>query len=218
MLINFGERSVPTIQARARWRPAGGPSVDLRAQHGPLMATSQVLAHRVTRSEVRATAELPLSSAFRLRGMGRAAALDDSSGTNYRTSVGGGVAFAVAPAGDVSINAHQIRFARPSSAGYFAPRFAQIVEAATYLEIEAGSSLLLAFDAGLGVQRSAEFGAAPGPWGRAMRLYSLVAVRLAPARELRFELEAEDSPLAHEAATGAGWRYAAGSLSLRWGF
>jgi len=218
MLLNFGGRSVPTIQARARWRPAGGPSVDLRAQHGPLVATSQMLAHRVTRSEVRATAELPLSPSFRLRGMGRAAALDDSSGTNYRTSVGGGVAFAVMPAGDVSINAHQIRFARPSSAGYFAPRFAQIIEAASYVEFEAGSSLLLAFDAGLGVQRSAAFGAQPGAWGRALRLYSLVSVRLAPARDLRFELEAEDSPLANEAATGAGWRYLAGTMSVRWGF
>jgi hypothetical protein len=215
MVLSLGERGMAMAQLRARWRPANGPSVDLRAQHGPLTATPQVLAQRVTRSEIRAVMELPLAPPLRLRGMGRAAAFDDSTSLNYRTSIGAGVAFGVRP-GDVSLNAHEIRFTRPSSAGYFAPRFAQIVEAATYLELETGP-FLMAFDGGLGLQRSAEFGAQPSAWGRALRLYSLVSWRLAPARDLRLEVEAEDSPLANDAATGAGWRYLAGTLSLRWG-
>ena len=60
--------------------------------------------------------------------------------------------------------------------------------------------------------------AAPlGPWGRALRLYALIAVPIAPGRELRLELEGEDSAVATEVATAAAWRYGSALLSVRWG-
>jgi len=65
------------------------------------------------------------------------------------------------------------------------------------------------------VQRVAQQGAAIGPWRSALRLYSLIAVPLAPGRELRFELDSDDSGVAAESATTAQWRYVAMQLSLR---
>jgi len=57
-----------------------------------------------------------------------------------------------------------------------------------------------------------------GPWRRALSLYSLMVLPLAPGRDLKVELDLEDSPIASEGATpgGAQWRYASAAVSLRW--
>jgi len=207
---------IPTGQLRARWRaPARGPALDLRADRSVIDASPLLVANRVVRTELRGIVELPIAGRLRLRGLGRAAALSDSAARNHRTGVGGVVAFAATPSVEVSGQVHQVRYAHSSSAGYFAPRLAQVVEAGTYVEVETGSALL-AFDAGAGVQRVARHGARVGPWRRALRLYALIAVPLAPGRDLRLELEGEDSQIASEAATSGQWRYGSAMLSLRW--
>ena len=208
--------TVPTGRIRARWRaPAGGPALDLRAERRVIDASPLLVANRVVRSELRGIVELPVAGGLKLRGLGRVAALSDSAEVNHRTSVGGVVAFAATPSVEVSGQVHQVRFAHSSSAGYFAPRFAQVVEAGTYVEFETGS-VLCAFDAGAGVQRVARHGARVGPWRRAFRLYGLVAVALSPGLDLRLELEGEDSQIASETVTSGQWRYGSTMLSLRW--
>jgi len=207
---------IPTGQLRARWRaPARGLALDLRAERTVIDASPLLLANRVVRTELRGMVELPIAGWLKLRGLGRAAALSDSAEVNHRTGVGAVVAFAATPSVEVSGQVHQVRFAHSSSAGYFAPRFAQVVEAGTYVEFETGS-VLCAFDAGAGVQRVARHGARVGPWRRALRLHALIAVPLAPGRDLRLELEGEDSQIASAAATSGQWRYGSAMLSLRW--
>lgn len=213
-----GARStvIPTIQLRARWRaPAQGPIVDLRVDRILIDASPLLVANRVVRTELRGMIQLPITGGLKLRALGRAAALSGSSDINHRTSVGGVLAFAATPAVELSGQVHQVRFDHPSSVGYFAPRLGQVVETGTYIEIETGS-VLLAIDAGAGVQRVALHGAPVGPWTRAFRLYTLFTVPLAPGRDLRFELESEDSQIATEAATSGRWRYGSVLLSLRW--
>lgn len=212
-----GARStvIPTIQLRARWRPVQGPVVDLRAERILIDASPLLVANRVVRTELRGVIQLPVAGGLKVRALGRAAALSDSSDVNHRTSVGGVVAFAATPAVELSGQVHQVRFDHPSAAGYFAPRLAQVVEAGTYIEIETGS-VLLAIDAGAGAQRVALHGAQLGPWTRAFRLYTLFTLPLAPGRDLRFELDSEDSQIATEGATSGQWRYGSVLLSLRW--
>ncbi|HYK82289.1 MAG TPA: tetratricopeptide repeat protein [Gemmatimonadales bacterium] len=206
----------PTGQLRVRWRaPAAGPAIDLRAQRSPLDATPLLVANRVVRSEVGAIVDLPLANALRLRAIGRTAALSDSAERNHRTTLGGVVAVAATSAVELSAQFHEIGYAHPSTAGYFAPRQAQVVEAGSYVEVETPQSVLLAFDLGAGVQRVALQGGAFGAWTRALRLYALVVAPLAPGRDLHFELDAEDSPIAETATTGQ-WQYVAATLSLRW--
>jgi len=139
---------------------------------------------------------------------------------NHRTTFAGVAAVAVTPILEVSGQIHEIRYSRPSSAGYFAPRLVQIAQAGSYIELETARSIVLAFDLGVGVQRvAARQGAAVGPWRHALRLYSLIAVPLAPGRELRFELDSDDSgvatEVATESATTAQWRYVSMQVSLR---
>jgi hypothetical protein len=55
-----------------------------------------------------------------------------------------------------------------------------------------------------------------GPWGRALRLYALIATPIAPGRELRLELDGEDSAVAADVATAARWRYGSAAVSVRW--
>jgi Flp pilus assembly protein TadD len=208
---------IPTGQVRARWRaPAAGPTIDLRVQRSVLAASPVLVANQVVRTEVRTMVELPVVRSLRLRGIGRTAALSDSADVNRRTTVSGVVALAAMPAVEVSGQFHETRYARPSAAGYFAPRLAQVLEAGTYMEFETSASVLFALDIGAGVNRVAAHGLAAGPWRRALRLYALIVVPLAPGREVRFELEGEDSALASEAATAAEWRYGSASLALRW--
>ena len=226
----------PTGQLRARWRaPEAGPAVDLRVQHSVFDASPRLVANRVTRTDFRGIFELPLAPALKLRGIGRTTALSDPTEQNHRTALGGVVAFAATPSVELSAQVHEIRYDHADTVGYFAPRRAQVVQAASYLEFETAGSALLAFDIGVGVQRVADWnspgGPAPpfagpptvgspamGPWRRALSLYSLMVLPLAPGRDLKVELDLEDSPIASEGATpgGAQWRYASAAVSLRW--
>jgi hypothetical protein len=208
---------IPTGQFRARWRAARArAAVDLRVQRNVLDATPLLVTGHVVRTEVGGVIELPIARSLSIRGIGRLAALSDSVEVNHRTMVGGALAAALTPAIQVSGQVHQMGYAHPSEAGYFAPRLAQVAEVGSYFEVETPGSVLLACDLGVGVQRVAEQGAPVGPWRRAFRLYALVSVPLAPGRELRLELDGEDSPVAHDAATTAQWRYASAGLTLRW--
>ncbi len=211
--------TIPTGQLRARWRvPGAGPIVDLRGRRDVLDATPLLAANRVLRTELGATVELPIARVFRLRGISRTMALSDSAEVNHRTTLVGMLAVPVTPSVEVSAQFHTIRFAHPTTAGYFAPRLVQVAQAGSYLEFETAQGLLMVFDIGAGVQRVAEQGAAIGPWGRALRLYSLIVVPLAVGRDLRLEFDGEQSAFANELATagGAQWRYASAALSLRW--
>ena len=216
----FAGRSATVLatgQLRARWRvPGAGPIVDLRARRDVVDATPLLAANRVLRTELGATVELPVARVFKLRGIGRTVALTDSAEVNHRTMLAGMVAVPVTPSVEVSAQFHTIRFAHPTIAGYFAPRLVQVAQAGSYLEFETANGILMVFDVGAGVQRVAEQGAAIGPWGRALRLYSLVVVPLAVGRDLRFEFDGEQSAFANEVATTAQWRYVSATLSLRW--
>ncbi len=194
---------LPTGQLQARWRvPGGGPILDFRARRDLLDATPLLAANRVLRTELGASVELPVARVFKLRAIGRSVALSDSAEVNHRTTLAGMVALPVMPSVELSAQFHTIRFAHPTTAGYFAPRLVQIAQAGSYLEFETADGILMVFDIGAGVQRVAEQGAAIGPWGRALRLYSLIVVPLAVGRDLRLEIDSEQSAFANEVATG----------------
>jgi tetratricopeptide (TPR) repeat protein len=212
--------TTPTGQLRARWRPLpAGPALDLRLQRNVLDASPQLVTNRVTRSEFRGTLELPLARVLKLRGIARAAALSDPVETNHRMALGGVVALIAAPSVELSARFNQIRYDRPDTVGYFAPRLAQVVQAGSYLEFETPRGALFSFDVGAGVQRVAKFSAGLGPWQRALSLYSSIVLPLAPGggRDLKIDLGLEDYAAGNEAATSAGsWRYISVATSLQW--
>lgn len=211
--------STATGQFRARWRPLPlGPALDLRLQRNVLDASPQLVTNRVMRSEFRGTLELPVARVVKLRGIARAASLSDPVETNHRMALGGVVAFAAAPSVELSARFNQIRYDHPDTVGYFAPRLAQVVQAGSYLEFETPQGALFSFDVGAGVQRVAKFSAGLGPWQRALGLYSLIVLPLAPGRDLRLELNLEDYSAGNEAATSAAgsWRYVSAATSLQW--
>ena len=208
---------VPTGRLRARWRSSHGAAVDVRAQRGVLAASPLLVDNRLVRTEVRTVVEIPVTRALKLRGLGRTAVLSDTADVNHRTELGLVLALPLSPAIELSGQVHQLRYSHASTAGYFAPRLRQVVEAGSYMELETASGWLLALDVGAGAQRVAEFGGQPGPWTRSLRGYALITAPLAPGRALQLELEGEDSMVAREAATTAGaWRYGSAALSLRW--
>jgi len=208
---------VPTGRLRTRWRSSHGAAVDVRAQRGVLAASPLLVDNRVVRTEVRTVVEIPVTRALKLRGLGRTAVLSDTADVNHRTELGLVLALPLSPAIELSGQVHQLRYSHASTAGYFAPRLGQVVEAGSYVELESPGGWLLAIDVGAGAQRVAEFGGQPGPWTRSLRGYAFITAPLAPGRALQLELEGEDSPIAREAATTAGaWRYGSAALSLRW--
>ena len=209
---------VPTGRLRARWRSsAHGAAVDVRAQRGVLAASPLLVDNRLVRTEVRTVVEIPVTRALKLRGLGRTAVLSDRADVNHRTELGLVLALPLSPAIELSGQVHQLRYSHASTAGYFAPRLGQVVEAGSYVELESPGGWLLALDVGAGAQRVAEFGGQPGPWTRSLRGYAFITAPLAPGRALQLELEGEDSMVAREAATTVGaWRYGSAVLSLRW--
>ncbi len=205
-------------QVRARWRPPSGGNglaLDVRVRRGILDGTPQLVANRVARSEFGGVLNVPLAGVLRIRGIGRAAVLRDSLESNWRTMLGGAVVLAVLPGGEVSGQYSELRHAHASTAGYFAPRLVQVIQAGAYLEVETARALTLALDVGAGVGRVAAQGAPLGTWRPALRGYAMLGLPLAGRTQLWLEVEAEDSPGAGEVATSPSWRYLSTALSLR---
>jgi len=236
---------VATGQVRARWHaPASRLGLDVRADRAVVDASPLLVANHVIRTQYSALLSAPLAGPLTLRGIGKTATLSDSFEVNHKTTLSGVLAVAVTPTLELSAQFHQIHYDTASASGYFAPWGLQVAEAGTYFEIETPRSLVLAVDAGAGVQRVAQqqatqapggpspggpppFGQPPqagqqshvyGPWTAAFRLYAVLDVPLAPGRAFRLEFDSEDSQLATTAATSGQWRYGSVIASLRWAF
>ena len=212
-----GSWSAMAASARVRLRaPGTGPSLDFRLDRAPVGFNPQLIRNHVERSEARATLELPLS-ALRLRGVGRFGQLTSAGeGSNSRTSVEGALAL---PLGmwQPSLQYRRTGFARPSLAGYFAPRLAETLEAGTYLESGDDGLLTMSADLGAGMQRVTPHGAVTGAWSRVWRAWGQAALALGPGRSWFVEIEAYDAPFALEgAATDGSWRFLSVTSGLRW--
>jgi hypothetical protein len=113
---------------------------------------------------------------------------------------------------------HRLTYRDPTTAGYFAPRLGETVEAAAYVEAGDAHPFTVALDLGAGTQRLAGQGAAIGAWRRALRFYGYLTARLGPASQLRLEVEAYDAAISPEGVStvATGWRYGSAALGLRW--
>ena len=203
--------------ARVRLRaPAHGPSLDFRLDRAPVGFNPQLVQNHVERAEARATIEFPLS-VLRVRGIGRVGQLTASGeGANSRTSVEGAL---LLPLGtwQPSVQYRRAGFARPSLAGYFAPRLAETMEAGAYLESADDGLLTMSADVGAGMQRITPHGAAAGSWSHVWRVWGQAALALGPGRAWFVEIEAYDAPFSLEgAATDGSWRFLSFTSGLRW--
>lgn len=208
---------IPTGQVRVRWRaPASRLGVDLSADRSLVDASPLLVTNRVVRTQYGGSLSLPLVGPFTLRGIGKMATLRDSFEVNHKSTLTGVMAVAVSPTVELSAQVHQIHYDHPSVSGYFAPWQVQVAEAGMYAELETSGALVFAIDAGAGVQRVALQRPRFGSWTPALRLYAMLDAPLAPGRDLRLELESEDSQVAPVAATSGQWRYGSVVASLRW--
>jgi Flp pilus assembly protein TadD len=209
-----------TVHAMARLRartPADGPSMDLRLERAPLGFNPDLVTNEVTRSEARATFEVPVGP-LRARGSGRVGRIEAlGESPNGRLTIEGGLVW---PLGTRVLPSAQFRvsgFDRASAAGYFAPRLAQTLEAGAYLEAGEDGPVSLAADLGAGLQRITEHGASTGGWTRVWRAWAQGSVALGPSRAWSVEVEAYDSPFALDGASASGsWRFLSVSTGLRW--
>ena len=218
-----GDESREAIwQARLRWRPEHGPALDLRARREPIASTPQLFGTPVVLTEARATVELPLMSVLSVRGMTRLGRLRDPADVNERTTWSAGP---VLRFGAVELNGSyaRTRYARPSSAGYFAPRSIEAVDASVYLEHYGWWPLTVALDVGGGMERITAHATVPpranvpGEWERALHAWSQVSWAFAARSELRLELDAYDTRVGEVVAVApAGWRSGSVALSLSW--
>jgi hypothetical protein len=207
--------SRPMFAARVAVRaPGTGARGEARLEGGALAASPELLANRVRRTEGALKLDVPLGG-LRLRGAGRAAALDAGVERNVRTLLSGGVAAPVREGVELIGMYHRLRYSDSTSAGYFAPRLSEGLEAGSYAEISAGN-WLVALDLAAGAQRAALRRQVMGDWTPSFRFWALAQVTLAPGRDLRFEVEAYDTQLAPVAATTSSWRYLSGTIGLRW--
>lgn len=208
---------IPTGQFRARWHaPASRLGLDLRGDRRVIDASPLLVANRVVRGELSGLFSVPVVGPLTLRGIAKAASLSDSLETNHKTTLTGLLAVAVTPSVELSAQFHQLHYDHASVSGYFAPWQLQVAEVGTYFEIETPGSVVLAVDAGAGVQRVAQQRVLFGPWTSAFRLYAMLDAPLAPGRVFRLEIESEDSQVATAAATSGQWRYGSVIASLRW--
>jgi len=204
-------------RVRARTSPAG-PSLDLRAERGPVGFSSLLIANRVLRSEGRVTLDIPLS-VLRLRGTGWLGQFEAmSEPANSRAGAEVAVVGSLG-SGRVqpSVNYRLGGYQRPSTAGYFAPQRAETVEGGLYVEGSEDETWSLAADLGGGKQRVTEHGGAPGPWSTVWRAWASAAFAIGPSRSWFLEVEAYDAPFSLESAVTAGsWRFLSVSSGIRW--
>lgn len=203
----------PTLQARMRWRPQHGPALELRARHEPLTATPELLALPVVLSEARAVVELPLAGPLYARGVGRYGRLRDDVNTNTRLMWGAGPVIRLGPAFELNALVGRSSYAEPSASRYFAPERVDLIDAGFYWERE-GDALVLALDAGGGIERITRFHEPAGDWARALRLWSQATWWLTPAAALRVEAEAYDTRAGEVVVAEGAWRWASLGASV----
>jgi hypothetical protein len=142
------------------------------------------------------------------------------SDTHQNTRFGYGGALAIRLTSDLELSGQYraLAYRHPTKAGYFAPELLQTLELAPYLEYSRFWPFMLTLDLGLGVQRATPHGRAAFSWGRAFRLWALVAWNFQPGRQLALEVESYETITPGEALIpDYGWRSSAVVLSLRWG-
>lgn len=201
---------------RARAAGSNGPSLDLRAERAPLAFSPLLVVNQVTRSEARATVEVPLAR-MRLRGSGRVGQFETpGEPANGRLVAEGAL---LLPSGGVqpSIQYRVIGFQRASAVGYYAPRRAETAEAGLYFESGDEGRLTFAADLGAGAQRVMDHGGGEGDWSPALRGWGQVTLAVGPSRFWYVEMEAYDAAFAPEAVATAGyWRSLSVASGLRW--
>lgn len=210
--------TTPGADLRLRWRSLpNGPVWELRTQHLAFGSAPLLIANHVTRSDARATLEIPLGP-LRLRGNARAGVVRAiGEAANRRLDAGAALAVPLGSAGDISAHYQSVTYARASAAGYFAPRLAETIEGGTYLDLSAASPFTFSADLGAGAQRTARQGEGVGVWKPAFRAWTYSAITLAPGRALWMEIEAYDAPFAPLGVSAApSWRYISVSSGLRW--
>jgi hypothetical protein len=219
----------------------------VRAQYGALTLSPVLMANDVRRSEVSAQVSLPagpvilrgigrigaltanavatadtgvgmgLRGRGGLGGAGGAVGAQPAAAPNWRVLVGGAIAVPLGAAVQLSADVQRLSYADSSSAGYFAPQLAELIEAGSYIYLTPLPPWELELDVGVGAQREADQGASLGVWRRALRLYAYSALELVPGSDLTLEIESYDAPLATAAATtSASWRWASARLGVRW--
>jgi hypothetical protein len=171
----------------------------------------------VERSEIGGEGELRILGPFAARALLRGASIRSALDANSRATIGGRLVVSTAFLGELGAGLQQLTYAHASTAGYFAPQWTRTAEVGLYRELEAERGTTLAIDLGAGAQRVAEWGATPSNWSPAFRGWAALGVPIAPGRELRVEVESYDAKIGSEIATASSrWRYASGSISLRW--
>ena len=193
--------------------------MEIRAQHQPLAAAPLLITNHVTRSDARATLELPVGP-LRVRGSTRAGVVRSiGEPSNRRLDAAAALVAPLGSSAELSARYQAVSYARASTAGYFAPRIAETVEAGTYLDLAADGPLTLSADLGAGVQRTALQGEQVGMWKAALRAWAHSSIILGPSRSLWVEVEAYDAPFAPLGVSAApSWRYVSLTSGLRWAF
>jgi hypothetical protein len=209
-----GARVQPTGDLRLDWRdPGGTAAANLRASRALIAASPMLVQNNVMRNEVAARVDLTVAGPLRLRGLARDADITSIIDQNNRLALGGGVVLG-GPVGEVSATFQQISFAHHSTAGYFSPQSARVIEAGTYAELESDAGVRLSVDAGVGAQQIVDWGTPAGPWGPAYRTWTELAFPVRLGSEVRFALESYDSRIGSDVATSSTWQYLSFSVTL----
>ena len=206
----------PEADLRVRWRnPDRGPAFDVRLQRMPYASTPALVVSRAVQNDARIGLELPVGP-LRVRGMGRASLIETERETsNKRFQADAAVVLPFGWRGEASLQFHTLGFERASSAGYFAPRSVQTLEAGTYWELGGEGRVSAELDVGIGIQRLAKQREAVGPWKPAFRGWGYLAVDIVPTIQARLEAEAYSAPFAPVQAVAAeNWKYLSVGVGL----
>jgi hypothetical protein len=199
--------------------------MDVRVRREPLQATPHLFQTPVILSEARGTIELPFVSVLHLRGFGRYGQLAAPDEVNERTTWGGGPTLQL-PAG-VELNSSYARtaYARPTTAGYFAPQRVDALDAGLYAEPSPWGPFSLVVDVGGGAERVTRYSAddsgggilSGGDWQPALRLWMQASWALGAVGEIRVEVEAYQTQMADAVTSDASmWRWGSLGLSTVW--
>jgi tetratricopeptide (TPR) repeat protein len=206
----------PELTFRLRRHPvARGVTVDVRAVHGPVDVTPQLVTDGLIRSQGTLTVEAPLGDGpLSLRGLGRMAVLSRLGDHNRTARLGAGLAVAIAPDAHLSGQWQRARYDHAAT-GYFTPQRADTIDGGLDLDREF-EAVALALDVGAGGQRVQKFDQPLGTWSPSFRLWAMMAWTVHPGRQLLIECESYDSHVADAvSATADRWRYTSVTASLR---
>jgi hypothetical protein len=194
---------------------ANAGKIDVQVNRAIYDLSPLLVSKRVIRNALAAQPDFAFESGWRLRGSAELGSMTTAGERNGRRYTAYTVGHRIAHSSEAYSTYSELRFSRPSQAGYYSPDLVQALEGGWKTDVET-TAFWLSMDVGIGAGRARDHGSRLGPWGRSLHAGFWSGWTFAARRELRVALDYYSNQFNPPVTASPAWRMTSASLSFVW--